>query len=93
MAQRLAAAIGRSGGMAGDRRDRRAPRVQSGIKALSAEAAARVEETRVAEAAKTVRLRALRLAKEAGDRAAAQRAAPIRQRGGATRPRRTDAAK
>jgi hypothetical protein len=92
-AQPLAAAIGRSGEMAGGRRDRRPPDVRSGVKALSRVAAAHVEEARVAEAAKTARLRALRLAKEASDRAAAQRVAPTQQRDGAIRPRRADAAR
>ena len=44
------------------------------------ETAAKFDETRAAEAAKTARLRALRLAKEAADRDAAQSAAATRTR-------------
>jgi hypothetical protein len=42
------------------------------------ETAATFEDARATEAAKTARLRALRLAKEAADRDAAQNAAPAR---------------
>jgi hypothetical protein len=51
-------------------------KAQSGMKTPSGETAAKAEEKRVAEAAKTMRLRALRLAKEAADREAARLAAP-----------------
>jgi len=62
--------------MAGDRRDRRTPQKRLGMKALSRETAARIEEERDAEVAKTARLRALRLAKgtAAGDAAQAKAA-------------------
>jgi len=73
--------------MAAGRRDRRSP----GMKKVPSETAARAEEARVAEAAKTARLRALRLAKEAADRAATPEAGPSR-RVGATRPPRANAA-
>jgi hypothetical protein len=43
-------------------------KVRSGKNAPAGEAAARAAEERTAEAAKTARLRALRLAKEAADR-------------------------
>jgi hypothetical protein len=49
-------------------------------KAPSREMAAKSEEARSAEAAKTARLRALRLAKEAADRGAVQVTAPARNR-------------
>jgi hypothetical protein len=52
--------------------------------------AARAEEARVAETAKTTRLRALRLAKEAADRDAALSAPPIAPIPRATRLRRAD---
>ena len=65
-------------------------RPQRGTKAPSGEAAAEAEDARTAEAAKTLRLRALRLAKEASDRDAekavsaaqglAKRRSPIRVR-------------
>ena len=45
------------------------------MKTPSRETAAKFDEARAAEAAKTARLRALRLAKEAADRDAAQSAA------------------
>jgi hypothetical protein len=51
-------------------------KASSGIKTPSGEMAAKAEEKRAAEFAKTTRLRALRLAKEAADREAMQRAAP-----------------
>jgi hypothetical protein len=63
------------------------------MKAPSRETAARVEEARVAEAAKTARLRALRLAKETADRDAAQPAAPIVHRDSSTLRRRASAAR
>ena len=47
---------------------------QRGTKAPSGEAAAKAEDARTAEAAKPLRLRALRLAKEAADRDAAKAA-------------------
>jgi hypothetical protein len=52
-------------------------RPQRATKAPSGEAAAKADEARAAEAAKTLRLRALRLAKEAADRDAAQRMAAL----------------
>jgi hypothetical protein len=54
--------------MAGDRRGRRAAEEQFRIKTPSHETAAKSEEARTAEPAKTTRLRALRLAKEAANR-------------------------
>jgi hypothetical protein len=51
-------------------------KTQSGKAAPSHEGAVKAEEERAAEAAKTNRLRALRLAKEEADRDAAIRAAP-----------------
>ncbi len=62
----------------------------SRMKTPSGEMAARAEEARVAEAAKTTRLRALRLAKEAADRDAALSAPPIAPTPRATRLRRAD---
>jgi hypothetical protein len=50
------------------------------MKTPSRETAAKFEDTRAAEAAKTARLRALRLAKEAADRDAEQSAAATRAR-------------
>ena len=75
-ADRLRGAIGRTDGMAGDRRSRRPAEEQFRIKTPSRETAAKSEEARAAEAAKTTRLRALRLAKEAADRDAQKRARP-----------------
>ena len=54
-------------------------RPQKGTKAPSGEAAAKAEEARTADAAKTLRLRALRLAKEAADRDAAKAAVSAAQ--------------
>jgi hypothetical protein len=51
---------------------------------------AKADEERVAEAAKTTRLRALRLAKEAAERDAMPRAASPRRVHGAARPRRAN---
>jgi hypothetical protein len=51
------------------------------MKTTSRETAAKFETARAAEAAKTARLRALRLAKEAADRDAEQSAATTRTRG------------
>jgi hypothetical protein len=48
------------------------------MKTSSRETAATSEDARAAEAAKTARLRALRLTKEAADRDAAQSVAPAR---------------
>ena len=48
------------------------------MKTPSRETAAKFDEARAAEVAKTARLRALRLAKEAADRDAAQNAAATR---------------
>jgi hypothetical protein len=79
--------------MAGGRRDRRPPEERFGRKVPSRETAARAEEARVAEAAKTARLRALRLAKETADRDAAQTAAPTPHRDSSTLPRRASAAR
>jgi hypothetical protein len=62
------------------------------MKALSQETAAR-SEARAAEATKTARLRALRLAKEAADRDAEQSVAPTRQGDGSIRRRRANAAR
>jgi hypothetical protein len=62
------------------------------MKKVPSETAVRAEEARVAEAAKTARLRALRLAKEAADRAATLEAGPSRRVGGAIRPPRANAA-
>jgi hypothetical protein len=56
----------------------------------SRETAAKAEEARVAEAAKTTRLRALRLAKEAADRDAMPRVPPPPRIHRAVRPRRAD---
>jgi hypothetical protein len=53
---------------------------QSGNKAQSRETTVNAEEVRTAEAAKTLRLRALRLAKEAAERSAAEEAAATRAR-------------
>jgi hypothetical protein len=55
-------------------------KAQSGMKLPSREGAAKAEDARTAEAAKTMRLRALRLAKEAADRSSAQAAATTRAR-------------
>jgi len=67
------------------------------MKTRSRETAATFEDPRAIEAAKTARLRALRLAKEAADRDAAQRAAATRTRvkpspraGSSIRPDRRD---
>lgn len=54
------------------------------------ETAAKAEEERATEAAKTTRLRALRLAKEAADRDAMPRAALPQRVHGAVRPRRAN---
>lgn len=62
-------------------------RARSKLKTPSSEMVARAEEERTAEAAKTVRLRALRLAKETADREAARQAPPVALDSGAT-PRR-----
>ena len=51
-------------------------RARSKLKGPSREMVAWAEEARAAEVAKTARLRGLRLAKEAADRAAAQQAPP-----------------
>jgi hypothetical protein len=50
------------------------------MKNPSRETAAKGEEVRTAEAAKTTRLRALRLSKEAADRSAEEEAAAIKAR-------------
>lgn len=55
------------------------------------ETAARAEEVRVAEAAKTARLRALRLAKDSADRDVAQDAEPTPHGDGSSQPRRAGA--
>jgi len=67
------------------------------MKTRSRETAATFEDPRAIEAAKTARLRALRLAKEAAERDAAQSAAATRTRvklssraGGSIRPDRRD---
>jgi hypothetical protein len=65
-------------------------RAQSGMNTPSRETAAKAEEARVAEAAKTTRLRALRLAKEAADRDAMPRVPPPPRIHRAVRPRRAD---
>jgi hypothetical protein len=69
------------------------------MKTPSRETAAKFEDARAAEAAKTARLRALRLAKEAADRDAEQSAAIARARDklsprarGSTPPARRDEA-
>jgi len=73
--------------MAGSKRDRRSPAERLGMKTVPRETAAYAEKARVAEAEKTARLRALRLAKEAADRAATPSARPTqRAGGGSTRP-------
>lgn len=78
--------------MAGGKRDRRPAQDRSGKRAPPSETVVRAEQERAAEAAKTARLRALRLAKESADRDAARNAAPSPHRDGATRPRRANAA-
>jgi hypothetical protein len=72
----LRGAIGRADGMAANRRSRRRAEEQFKMKTPSREIAAKSEDARAAEAAKITRLRALRLAKEAADRDAQQRARP-----------------
>jgi hypothetical protein len=61
------------------------------MKQPSREMAARADEARAAESAKTARLRALRLAKEAADREVALHATPVVRIPASTRLRRTDA--
>ena len=63
---------------------------RSKLKGPSREMVAWAEEARAAEVAKTARLRGLRLAKEAADRAAEQQAPPAVLDAGAT-PRRWSA--
>ena len=70
----------RGRGAAGDKRRRRVAEEQSGMKTPLRVTAAKFDEARAAEVAKTARLRALRLAKEAADRDAAQSAAATRTR-------------
>jgi hypothetical protein len=84
-------AIGQVGGMADGRRDRRISGKRSGMTALSRETAARIEEARDAEVAKTARLRALRLAKETAARDAAQATASTQHAD--NQPRRANAAR
>ena len=55
-------------------------KAQSGAKVPSREAAAKAEEDRALETAKTDRLRTLRLAKETADRNAEEAAAAVRAR-------------
>jgi hypothetical protein len=62
-------------------------RAQSKLKTPSREMAAKAEEVRATEAAKTARLRGLRLAKEAADREAALQASSVALASSAT-PRR-----
>jgi hypothetical protein len=73
--------------MAAGRRDRRSPGERFGINAVPHEVATRVEDARTSEAAKTARLRALRLAKETADRAATRDAGATQRERGAIRPR------
>jgi len=70
----------RGRGAAGDKRRRRVAEEQYGMKTPLRVTAAKFDEARAAEVAKTARLRALRLAKEAADRDAAQSAAATRTR-------------
>ncbi len=88
MPRRLVGATGQVGGMAGGKRVLRSP----GTKTVPSETTVRAAEARVAEAAKTARLRALRLANEAADRAATPETGPRRE-GAATRPPRANAAR
>jgi hypothetical protein len=68
-------------------------KAQSGMKTPSRETTAKAEEERTAEAAKTTRLRALRLAKEAADRDAPRPPVALPQRArGAVRARRANGA-
>ena len=89
----LAGGSGLVGGMAGNRRDRRAPGERLGMKTAPQEAAALAAEVRLAEAAKAARLRALRLAKEAADRAATPVPVPRRHGAATARPARGKTAK
>jgi hypothetical protein len=65
-------------------------RARSGTKMPSRDMTAKADEERVAEAAKTTRLRALRLAKEAAERDAMPRAVSPQRAHGAVRPRRAN---
>jgi hypothetical protein len=78
----------RAGEMAGDNRGRRSAEQRLRV---DVEIAATTERERAAAAAKTTRLRALRLAKEAADRAAILAAAPPPRRArGSIRTRSAD---
>ena len=67
-------------------------KARSGMKMPSRDMTAKADEERAAEAAKTTRLRALRLAKEAAERDAMPRAAsPQRVHGAIRQPRTNDA--